>query len=316
MRYLFIFLFSVQILHAEAEFRVAIFGTNYIQEDSIAGFADPLLAKLFSSIRSQRPSAVFFTGDLEMSLENSGTLTQENFKRQLDVFSNMKNRFLGKDIPIYPTLGNHHQANYEIIETFREHFNINKISPRPPYHLAYTVGISSSEFIVLATGFDEPDGMTIIGTKPGIPILDWLEKYLEINAGAYKYRFVLSHFPAFSSTAPSGVYLGLDKDSVTRDIFWSILRKNHINAYFCSYEPFYDRSNREGIWQVSSGGIVNRGNAFPENKTFSHYLILKWGGENQYPVLTVFDIDGREWDSFNLIPLNFPVHQMRISDKF
>lgn len=316
MKYLIGLLFATQFLYAaEPEYRVAIFGTNYSFEESVASLADPKLEMLFRSIKSQKPNAVFFTGDLIMGLENSEKMNPEVFKKQLEYFSNVKNKFLGKEIPFYPTLGNHRQVSYDIVETFREHFNIQNISPRPPYHLAYTVSIDDAEFIVLATGYDEPPDIILPSQKSVNPILDWLEKYLDQNPGSYKYRYVLSHFPAFSSTGSAGYYLGLDKDLTTRDIFWKILRDNHINAYFCSYEPLYDRSNREGIWQVISGGIVSEITAKHGEKKFSNYLLLIWGGNNPFPILKVFDLEGREWDTFRVIPLNFPVHQMRISDK-
>jgi hypothetical protein len=311
MRYLLLFLLSTQFLYAEPEYKVVIFGSNYSLEDSAAFLTDKKLEKLFTSIKSKQPNAVFFTGNLVMGLENSKSYNADQFKKNLVDFSKIKDAYLGKDIPFFPTLGNHQQASFDMIEIFREHFNIQKISPRPPYHLAYTVPVDAADFIVLATGYEEPAN----GSKSEPASLEWLEKYLNEDKQYYKYRFVLGHFPAFSSTATTGDYSGLDKNPATRDMFWSILRKNRINAYFSSYEPLYDRSNREGIWQVISGGNVSEAFGAHGNKTFSHYLLLIWGGENDYPILKVVDLDGKEWDSFKVTPLNFPVHQMRISDQ-
>jgi hypothetical protein len=316
MKYLILMLLSVNILYAEPEYRVAIFGTNYSQEESSKGFEDPLLAKTFSAIKEKRPNAVFFSGDMLTGLENSETVSIENFQKQLDMFTKVKNTYLGENVPFYPILGNHLPTSFEIIETFRQEFNIQKIAPRPSYHLAYSVPIDGAEFIVLATGFDEPNPQLDLSKNPILPMLNWLEKHLEINSDVFKYRFVIGHFPAFSSTGVSGNFSGLDKNVYSRDFFWSMLRKNHVNAYISSYEPLYDRSNRDGIWQIISGGFVEPGYGRTAGKTFSHFLLLIWGGDNEYPMLKVYDLDGKEWDSFRVIPLNFPVHQMRISEKY
>jgi hypothetical protein len=316
MKYLVAFILFTQLLSAEDEFKVVIFGTNYSLEDSAASITNPDLEKLFTSIKSHKPNAVFFTGDLVMDQEYPHSFDPEKFKKNLDYFLKIKDTSLGKEIPFYPTLGNHQHSTYDMIEIFRDHFNIQKISPRPPYHLAYTVPIDGAEFIILATGYEEPMGTVLLQKKTMGPILEWLEKYLAANSGSYKYRFVLSHFPAFSSSASSGVYLGLDKDPTSRDIFWDILSKNHVSAYFCSYEPLYDRSNRQGVWQIISGGIISDSLSLRDHKNFTNYLLLIWGGENELPILKVYDLEGQEWDTFYVIPPNFPVHQMRISEKF
>ena len=87
-----------------------------------------------------------------------------------------------------------------------------------------------------------------------------------------------------------------------------------MNAYFSSHEALYDRSNRDGVWQIISGGVGGRRTVFTEHPQFSHFVVLTIPEHDGNPYIEVFDLQGKKWDHFNVTPLDYPIHQLRITD--
>lgn len=316
MRLIFMFLcWTAWSFAADDEsITVALIGDGRISGDE-EGINQEVLAKLFRRIKEDRPDAVFFTGNLITGLEQS--TKEESLKKFADnlrVFSQLVKTYLGDNIPVYPVMGNHTFVNSQAVKIFREHFGIENTAPLEDYQLGYTVELGNAQFIVLATGIYERKYSSYRHYWKAMPLLDWVEKELKSRSDAIRYRFVISHEPAFSSTSTAGVYTGIDKDPQKRNEFWNILKHNDALAYISSHEVLYDRSNRGGVWQVITGGVGEEsGNG---SSSFHHYVLLKIPKDRKKnPQIRAIDLQGKDWDEFDLVPTDRPVRQLRISDR-
>lgn len=294
----------------EGETRVVIVGDG-IGEGS-EGVDSETFAKLLSKVAEQRPDIVFFSGNLINGLEQSTSIESiKKLKQHLDQFTRLTDSYLGNNVKIFPVIGNHTFVNSRAVQVFKEHFGINDAAPLESYQWAYTVNLNHVQFIVLASGLYERKYRGYRQGWRSMPLLDWLEKELRTGPDIFSYRFVIGHMPAFSSRSTEGIYIGLDKDQSRRDDFWKVLKDNMALGYFSSHEPLYDRSNRDGVWQIISGGAVNNGD--PES-AFQHFILITIpNDQSKNPVLESIDLKGKVWDEFEIIPIDRPVHQLRIS---
>lgn len=289
--------------------------------DGIANLEDSRESEAFiallKKVNESKPEAVFFTGNFIAGLEQSTSVESlKSLKKKLKQFIQVVQKELGARVKIYPVIGNHTFVNSQAVQVFKDLFKIHNSAPLAPYQWAYSVELNQAQFIVLATGLFERKYLGYRDFGKSMPLLDWVEKELRSDADRIKYRFVISHLPAFSSRSSEGIYVGLDKDPNRRDAFWSILKNYHVLAYFSSHEPIYDRSNREGVWQIISGGAGEKTSDEDLSNIFQHYLLITIPeGKAQNPFLKSIGINGKVWDEFEVIPADRPVHQLRISIK-
>lgn len=294
----------------EGETRVVIIGDGIGEGNESVD--SETFAKLLSKVAEQRPDVVFFSGNLINGLEQSTSIESVNkLKQHLDQFSRLIDSYLGKNVKIYPVIGNHTFVNSRAVQVFKEHFGINDSAPLESYQWAYSVKVNHVQFIVLASGLFERKYRGYRQGWRSMPLLDWLEKELRTGSDVFDYRFVIGHMPAFSSRSTEGIYIGIDKDQGRRDDFWKVLKENRALGYFSSHEPIYDRSNRDGVWQIISGAAAKSGD--PE-AAFQHFILITIpDDQSKNPVLESIDLKGKVWDEFEIIPIDRPVHQLRIS---
>lgn len=322
---------------------VAILGESYNDENNI-GANEEILKRLFSLIRLKSPDAVIFTGNMSLGLEKQGTAPmpaesepsqlpgletdaygdnwpQEGFayngqtyRNQLEAFRSLFQNYVGAQTPIYPIIAKHESFGPDSASIFRDVFKVENKSPSSASPLAYTFSINNAFFVVFSiANYDEKTKSTV-DYRIDPQLLDWLEKVLKENAKKYDFLFVIGNEPAFSTTATTGNYKGLDKNTTDRDTFWRILVGNHVTAYFCSKEHLYDRTNRYGIWQIISGGAGAPLYKREFDKAFYHYILLSIPkSRQQVPKVQVYDVHGNLNDEFELTPTHYPVYQLRIS---
>ena len=275
-----------------------------------------VLGQIFHQMKTEKPRAVFYTGNLISGLEqNTSAESSQKLRQILVKFSELAKIHLGGEIPVYAVMGNHTFVNSQAVAIFRQHFGIENAAPLEPYQLAYDTYLDGVQFVVLATGIYERKYQGYRDYAATMPLLDWLAKTLRTAPREIRYRFVMGHEPAYSSGYAEGKFFGLDRDMERRDLFWRILREEKARAYFCSHEAIYDRSNRDGVWQVISGGASQFSDpGAKEVKVFPHHILLRVPGKGDgNPVVTVIDLAGAVWDEFELLPSDRPVHQFRIS---
>lgn len=294
--------------------RVVMIGSGS-ENNSEKSLHEKALKEMFEHIKEDNPDAVFYTGSLIFGLEqNVNPENLEIFRERLQSFSQLAEKYLGDEIPIYPVIGNHWVVNPEAVQIFREHFHLGNAAPLEPYQLDYLVFLDQVQFIVLATGIYEKQYRGYQHYVRTMPLLDWLEKELRTGSRWIRYRIVVGHEPVFSPAQPEGNRKELDRDSLRRDQFWTILRENHALAYFCSNSVMFDRSNRKGVWQIITGGAGIPENIQKKDYFFQHYVLLTIPkNQEEPPLVQVYDLNGKKWDEFELTPVDRPVYQLRIS---
>lgn len=323
---------------------IAILGDSASENDEKA-FNEEVLSSLFKLIRQKNPNAVFFTGNptLGMTKQNAIAVSgQRNliveapstdiygnnwakkkyvyssigYEKQLDSFISFEKQKLGMKIPFYPMMGNFDALGPDSIDIFKDKFNLSSSLVIDFNQLVYTVAIADACFFVIATDRFDIQQNKLVENELTIPILDWLENELKNKSQRYRFLFVLGHQPAFSTTASSGTYSGIDKDTRQRDRFWKLLKDYHVLAYFCSHEHLYDRSYRDGVWQIISGGAGAPLNKRDLLKAFYHFLLLSYPSDpdqESIPLVQVIDGTGKVRDKFELKNQSSAIYQLRIS---
>lgn len=294
--------------------RVAFLGnsSNPLLE---SGFNAEVLGQLLDQIKLQKPKALFFLGNLIWSLEPpaadekgklvtlspvydslgnvsyqpSGVFSKEFFRKRLAAFAEVLKQHLGNEIAFYPLVGESEAVGPDSVQILLEQFPVPNSTVLETGQLVYTVPIGKANFV--AVSFPAYDSKTLVTD----PLLKWLDKAL-LEAKEFPFRFAVGSVPAFSTGGASGAYRGLDRDRDARTRFWQILMKNNVLAYFCSNEPFYDRTYRYGVWQIITGGAGGEDENNDQN-SFPHYLLLTIPeSAGKAPLLEVFDLQGRKRD--------------------
>jgi Calcineurin-like phosphoesterase len=257
------------------EFQVVILGDSSINAIGLSGEEEKssqILSHLFKIIKVINPDAIFFTGNLTKGLsedtpENSVdnlylqedrlptkkkyVYTDEAYKKQLDAFSGILKKNLGELIPFYPLIGENQLGGENAVKVFIKHFGITNLAPLDAPQLAYSVNVGNGFFVAIGTDWYDPNKSPSTIGNAEIKMLNWLFDILHENINKGKYLFVLGHEPAYSTTGTSGNYQGMDKNPEELSLFWKILRVNGVNAYFSGRERLFDRSNRQGVWQIA-----------------------------------------------------------------
>ncbi|MBA3284327.1 MAG: hypothetical protein H0U27_04620 [Nitrosopumilus sp.] len=322
---------------------VALMGDSMSYEaDSPNGFNEGVLRPLFMEMTKQHPQALFFIGNFVTGLKkneifknpkqnassteiNSDKPVRElirkgfyydsnSYTSQIEQFSKLEKIILGPQTAFYPVIGLQDAVGSDSKEILLKQFPVTNKVDFGKNQLVYTVALEDSYFIVITTDFF--DEFLNLPVENQIPrnVLDWLDRDLKDKSPYYRYLFVVGHKPAFSTTASSGVYAGLDKNPLIRDAFWKILKDNNVLAYFCASENLYDRSFRDGVWQIITGGAgspLNKKNIF---KAFYHYVLLSLPTAiDKAPRAWVIDVNGKLRDTFEFANSQNPIFQLRIS---
>jgi len=269
-----------------------------------------VVAQLLEVLKIRQVKAVFFTGNLVSGVEKPGIevsaqVHQQSLEHQLKQFFELYQSALGK-APFFPEIGDREIAIPGVVGKFVAQFNLKGVQVMDNA-LAYTVSIGPALFAVIPTD-KMISGKQAEGTFSQA-MLEWLRGVLSNAAATHKYLFVIGHEPAFPSTSTF-----VRHNMPQRDAFWKILADNHVLAYFTSREHLYDRSNRNGVWQIISGGggapLSQGGGSHP----FFHCLLLTIpAAKKGDPKVQVLDVEGRVMDEFELKAQHEPLYQMRIS---
>lgn len=332
--------------NGEDDLKVAILGNSCLSSGN-NGFNEDVLAKLFRSITSQKPRAVFFIGNLvsgflqgdhrehsqhlsssrvnfekeknifgESVRKGQGVHNPQIFSQQLAKFSEVLKNNLGEGIPFYPVAGEHEVLSAESLDVFRRHFSLPPNSLNDAQQLLYSVSLGNSLFVTISTDYYNVKQQKKMEAVVTHPVLDWLDATLQKQGKNHRYLFALGDDPAYSTKASFGYYTGLDQNTVVRDALWRVLIQNHVSAYFCADEILYDRSYRQGVWQIITGGAGAVDPLKDQNKTLFHYVLLKIPQDNEGELsLEVYNQDGLKIDNVALASAKGALYQLRIDKK-
>jgi len=160
-----------------------------------------------------------------------------------------------------------------------------KIIQKPPY---YAFALNDIQFIILCT--ELPGEISKVTGKQ----LDWLKNTL---TEPFKQRIVFLHKPLFPTTF--GKRYDLDRYPEDRDILHDLFVKSNVKLVFSGHEHLYNRSEKDGITYVITGGGGSRLLAFDEEHGgFFHYIVAKRDKEGY--IFNVYDINETLRDTFYL----------------
>ncbi|MGE5856252.1 MAG: metallophosphoesterase family protein [Syntrophaceae bacterium] len=223
--------------------------------------------KIVGLILTFRPQAVFSTGDQV----NDGRVQQEW------VVFNEIIAPIREASEFYPLLGNH-ERNAEL------YFKNFQLSGNERW---YSVRKGPLLFLML-------DSNGLIG--PGSNQHAWLEKQLQNVPGDVKFVAVVFHHPVISS----GPYP--DEKNLRKRLL-PLLEKYRVDVVFVGHEHVYERSLKDGITHVTTGGggaplhLKLRHN--PYGQTFAsvhHFCVLRTAGKTME--VRVYDTDMAPIDEF------------------
>jgi 3',5'-cyclic AMP phosphodiesterase CpdA len=185
----------------------------------------------------------------------------------------------GNKIALYVAPGNHDVNNRQSLAAYI------KATGREPYD---SVAQNDTLFLFLNTEMPGQESR-VMGRQ-----LSWLEKEL---ARDFKHKFVFLHRPLFPTIFGTGYCL--DRYPAERDRLHQLFVKHDVALVGAGHQHLYDRSRKDGVLYVITGGGGAPLHTFSEDYGgFMHYVVAK--KRNGGYVLSAFDFKGTVRDEFSL----------------
>jgi 3',5'-cyclic AMP phosphodiesterase CpdA len=233
--------------------------------DTRIGLTESVYTTFLQKMDKEGVKLIFNTGDV---INRAGRA--DEWKRYLELTGN-------RTVHIAP--GNHDISNEASVKTY------SALIGKPLY---YSFSIGDTQFIMLCSSVPK-EAHRIVGAQ-----LDWLKEELK---KPFAFRFVFVHEPPFPTTYGAGY--GLDIYTPQRDALHRILVANHVTIVFSGHEHLYNRSEKDGIIHVITGGGGARLlTSHEEYGGFHHYILAK--KQNEGYVFTVFDMNEYSKDRFSI----------------
>lgn len=318
--------------------RIGFIGESQGNETEEKPFNQEVLIQLFEVLKNRDVHAIFFLGNMTLGWTKSNAGSEirnqkssrreedetkywlskgyvydsQGFQDQLNHFHNVVKKYFPDNNKFYPLMGNHEAIGPDAALIFRKEFLLPNSSPLGENMVAYTVSIQDVFFVIIPTNFYDTTHQMSIEHSVTPEMLKWLNQVLQQAEKTHRYLFVLGHEPAFSTPQVFNSSYNLDHNPEKRDALWQIFKANSVLAYFASDENLFDRSIRNGVWQIITGGggsSLNMG----ESNAFYHCILLTIPPNGQgVPTIEVLDVDGKVRDKFELNQKEPPVFQRRI----
>ena len=232
--------------------------------DTRIGLTESVYTAFIKKMEEQKIQTIFITGD---AIDRPGS--RPEWERFLEI--------TGKEKTLYVVPGNHDVHDTASLSVYTKLFN------KPPYH-SFTKG--DTIFILLNSEMPDQWGR-ITGEQ-----FEWLKTELK---KPFAYKLVFLHRPLFPTTF--GTLYGLDRHKSERDRLHDLLVENGVTLVVMGHEHLYDRTKKDGITYVITGGGGARLLTYSDQHGgFFHYLIAK--RENGGYLFTVYDMRGNIRDEF------------------
>ncbi len=176
---------------------------------------------------------------------------------------------------LYLVQGNHDRSDAQTRATYAEYFG-------EPYR---SVAQGDTLLIFLNTELAREQSM-IAGRQ-----LAWLESELQRE---FRYKFVFLHEPVF----PAVPLHGLDKNAAPRDKLHHLFVRNNVSLVVAAHDHLYQRTAKDGVTYVITGGGGGTLWPFTGNGSFYHYIRV--GRVNASYVFHVVDTEEKVRDKFRL----------------
>jgi len=251
---------------ASQTFRAAVYGDSRTQHEQHR--------EVVKSITKNEPDILLHTGDIVEEGMNYKNWDKEFFHPSADLIAY---------VPLYPVIGNHEYNGSERM-WYYDFFS----PPGNEQWYAFTYGCA--RFVILDSNFN---------FSPGGSQYSWLVE--EFQSSGYinsKWQIALFHHPPFTS----GSHLG-DEVPIA-DYLVPLFEANGVDMVFSGHNHHYERSIKDGIYYIVSGGGGAYLYGFPNlslnpysqvRSTIYHHATLDFYCSDDYLELNVWDI------SLNLI---------------
>ena len=188
-------------------------------------------------------------------------------------------KITGTKVTLHMAPGNHDVNSRRSLATY------TKIVGKEPF---YSVSRGDTLFIFLNSELPEQEGK-ITGQQ-----FDWVEKEL---ARDFTYKFVFLHRPVFPS--PIGTGYDLDRYPADRNRLHQLFVKDGVALVMAGHEHLYNRSEKNGIVYVITGGGGAPLHTFLQDYGgFLHYIVAKKRNEGYF--FRVVDLKGNTRDEFSV----------------
>ncbi len=266
-----------------------------VYADSCSGVAGLLHESTFASVNSviqqlnPQPDFICFPGDEIRGLTADDAALREQWRYW---FEHEMAWHDFQSIPFYHTTGNHttyDQASEVLYREVMSHLPQN--GPAGQESLSYFVRNGDLLLIFVNTLWSGLGGEGTVETA-------WLDQTLNAHADA-RLKFVLGHHPVFPVNGFSGSYQR-EIEHENGKLFWNVLVRHGVNAYFCSHILAFDVQVHQGVLQILTAG-AGTAHRMPEGVEYLHAMQVAVDSQGlRYQVL---DINGeiREWLSWPVV---------------
>ena len=185
------------------------------------------------------------------------------------------------DIPFFPVVGNHEGTG-----TLRGEEMYQKQFVLPEGRTYYAFHAGGCLFVIL----DSEKGKEKIVDEQGA----WLEDTL--SSSNEKFKFVFIHRPLFLPMDSFKTGRAMDKYPIERDRLHQLFMKSGVKAVFAGDDHRYDRTERNNILYIITGGGGAPIYTFKDSGGYFHYVWVSV--ESGKMEAEVIDLDGQIRDRF------------------
>ena len=227
----------------------------------------PVFSTIIDSMKELPLDAVFHTGDVIYGK----TEDPANIGRQYDSFFKIVKNLKP---PIHVAAGNHDIWSEASAAIFRKQFG----------YLYTSVTLGENRFILLNSELPLNE-CRIDGEQ-----LAWLEKELRRSQRESRNIFIILHRPMF----PTNRYVGksMDKFPDERDRLHSLFKKYGVRFVFSGHEHIYNRTEKDGIAYIVTGGGGAELYADEDKGGVHHFLLFTVKGKEIHFELRIIHKDG------------------------
>jgi len=185
------------------------------------------------------------------------------------------------DVPFFPVMGNHEGGG-----TLRGEEMYQKQFVLPEGRTYYAFHAGGCLFVIL----DSEKGKEKIVDEQGA----WLEDTL--SSSNEKFKFVFIHRPLFLPMDSFKTGRAMDKYPIERDRLHQLFMKSGVKAVFAGDDHRYDRTERNNILYIITGGGGAPIYTFKDSGGYFHYVWVSV--ESGKMEAEVIDLDGQIRDRF------------------
>lgn len=219
------------------------------------------------------PEFIAFLGDEVIGLTTDEAALRAQWRHWLEVEMAWLDR---SKTPIYHTTANHTTYDAMSERVFRD---VLSFLPHngPPDQIGLSYFVRQDDLLMVFVN------TMWTGLGEGRVETEWLDATLAQHGDA-RYKLVFGHHPVFPINGFSGAYQR-ELESENGRIFWDVLVRHEVIAYFCSHMLAFDARVEQGVLQIMTAGAGTK-HRMPEEIEYLHAMQVALDGDGlRYQVL-------------------------------